>query len=257
MGTHVSHRYGNILGIVIFGLALLVLVATFLWFALGCLVFGVCTQPTQPASTPTLSKAAPTSAVNLAGTPAPVFVPTFTEVRPTVVLAVPTIISGSAFWMPPPRTKYTGCYFVYGTPDDRCTPGAIDLHVTQATLASTVCSPGYTESVRPPESVTEEIKRERMAAYDLQGRRPADYELDHLIPLELGGAPLDVANLWPEPLNSDNTYTGTNNAHMKDAVEHFLNGEVCRGNMSLGEAQRQIATDWVTVYRIRGLSPAP
>ncbi len=29
--THVSHRYGNTLGIILFGLALLLLVALFLW----------------------------------------------------------------------------------------------------------------------------------------------------------------------------------------------------------------------------------
>ena len=67
-----------------------------------------------------------------------------------------------------------------------------------------------------PVSVTDRIKREQMAAYGLQGQRLADYELDHLISLELGGAPADVANLWPEP------WTGDANAHQKDAVEtHF------------------------------------
>ncbi len=89
-----------------------------------------------------------------------------------------------------------------------------------------------------------------MAAYGLQGQRLADYELDHLVPLELGGAPQDVANLWPEPWNGDA------NAHMKDAVETFLNREVCRGTMALDQAQRQIATDWLAVYRARGLTPA-
>ncbi len=52
-----------------------------------------------------------------------------------------------------------------------------------------------------------------------------------LIPLELGGAPQDVANLWVEPWN------GNANAHMKDAVETYLNREVCRGAMPLADAQ--------------------
>jgi hypothetical protein len=34
---------------------------------------------------------------------------------------------------------------------------------------------------------------------------------------------------------------------MKDAVENFLNREVCRGTIALGDAQRQIATDWLAV----------
>jgi len=73
--------------------------------------------------------------------------------------------------------------------------------------------------------------------------------LDHLVSLELGGAPQDVANLWPEP------WTGDANAHMKDAVETHLKREVCSGAVSLAEAQRMIASDWLAVYRQNGLRP--
>ena len=45
------------------------------------------------------------------------------------------------------------------------------------------------------------------------------------------------------------------NAHEKDAVENFLHAEVCRGTVNLVEAQRQIATDWLAVYRQNGLKP--
>ncbi len=44
---------------------------------------------------------------------------------------------------------------------------------------------------------------------------------------------------------------------MKDAVEDYLYREVCRGTMVLAEAQRQIATDWLVVYRTRDLQSAP
>ena len=84
----------------------------------------------------------------------------------------------------------------------------------------------------------------------MQGQRLSDYELDHLIPLELGGAPQDVVNLWPEAWN------GEPNAHEKDAVETFLNREVCRGAVQLADAQRQIATDWLTAYKANRLTPA-
>jgi hypothetical protein len=43
-------------------------------------------------------------------------------------------------------------------PDRSCTPGAIDPAITQATIGSTICRPGYTDSVRPPESQTEAFK---------------------------------------------------------------------------------------------------
>ncbi len=69
--------------------------------------------------------------------------------------------------------------------------------------------------------------------------------------MELGGSPSDVANLWPEP------WTGDANAHQKDSVENFLNREVSRGTISLDEARRMIATDWLAVYRSHSLQPAP
>ena len=153
-------------------------------------------------------------------------------------------------WTPAPRTKTAGCVSQGGLPDPACTPGAIDPRVSIATTAGTICTSGYTATVRPPVSVTDRIKREQMAAYGLQGQRLADYELDHLVSLELGGALADVANLWPEP------WTGDANAHQKDAVETHLKREVCSGAVSLADAQRMIATDWLAVYKGRGLTPA-
>jgi hypothetical protein len=153
-------------------------------------------------------------------------------------------------WAPPPRAKFLNCTSQGGLPDPFCTPGAVDLRVRQGNIDSTICTRGYTVTVRPPVSVTEPIKRERMAAYGLTGQPLAADELDHLIPLELGGAS-DVANLWPEP------WSGDGNAHQKDAVENFLNREVCRRTISLALAQQHIATDWLAVYRREGLQPAP
>ncbi len=81
-------------------------------------------------------------------------------------------------------------------PDRRCTPGAVDPAVTQADIRSTICSPGYAEGVRPPESQTEAFKfGQAYPAYGITASTGS--ELDHLVPLELGGAN-DAANLWPE-----------------------------------------------------------
>ena len=152
---------------------------------------------------------------------------------------------------PSPRTKTSGCISQGGLPDPACTPGAIDIRVSASTTGATICTSGYTATVRPPVSVTDRIKQEQMVAYGLQGQPLSGFELDHLISLELGGAPQDVANLWPE------SWTGATNAHMKDAVETHLKTEVCRGAVSLAEAQRMIATDWLTVFKSNGLQPAP
>jgi hypothetical protein len=78
-----------------------------------------------------------------------------------------------------------------------------------------------------------------MSAYGDRGS-PGDYEYDHLIPLELGGAPNDRRNLWPEPGASPNP---------KDQLENRLHDLVCRGAVRLRVAQRQIARNWVLAYR--------
>jgi hypothetical protein len=75
----------------------------------------------------------------------------------------PTVTAST--WTPPPRTKTSGCHSQGGLPDPACTPGAIDPRVSRSDINSTICTRGYTTTVRPPLSVTEPIKRERMAAY--------------------------------------------------------------------------------------------
>lgn len=79
-----------------------------------------------------------------------------------------------------------------------------------------------------------------MAAYGWTGTT-ADYEEDHLIPLEVGGNPTDPNNLWPEP------YAEPNGARDKDKVENSLHDRVCSGQMTLADAQGLIATNWEAV----------
>lgn len=122
-------------------------------------------------------------------------------------------------------------------PDPKCTPGAVDPVVTQDTIDSTICVSGYTKTVRPPVSVTKPIKLQVMESYGFTDS-PSNYELDHLIPLELGGTPSDVKNLWPEP-----SYTNPNH-HDKDRFENYLHEQVCSGNMDLRTAQNEISTNW-------------
>lgn len=142
---------------------------------------------------------------------------------------------------PAPRTVTTAasalCVARDGLPDPACTPGAADPRVTQANIAETICKAGYSTSVRPPSSVTEPIKVERMKAYGFTGSL-AGYELDHLIPLEVGGAPADVRKLWPE------AYTSGFDASRKDQIENKLHELVCSRALPLADAQHMIATDW-------------
>ncbi len=132
-------------------------------------------------------------------------------------------------------------------PDSHCTPGAVDPHVTEATVNTTVCRPGgYTSTVRPPTSVTDPEKRPALAAYG-QTASPSGYELDHLVPLSLGGTPNTAANLWPEPDPTPNP---------KDKLEGALHDLLCAHRISLDDAQRMIAENWITAYQqILGTSP--
>lgn len=133
-------------------------------------------------------------------------------------------------------------------PDRHCTPGLRNPAVTPRTIRTTICASGWTARVRPPASITEPEKGASMAAYGDHGRR-ASYEYDHLIPLELGGAVNAAGNLWPEPdyPNHSGFY-----ANPKDHLENALNHLVCKGRMSLLNAQELIAGNWVAAYRKYG-----
>lgn len=168
--------------------------------------------------------------------------PVATAPPSTVTPAQRRRLANAPRYVPPAPAVSSGCVERGGLPDARCTPGATDPRVTQANIATTICVAGYTKRVRPSTSVTTPIKRARLAAYGSRGPLSA-FELDHLIPLELGGAPAAVANLWPEP------WTGTQGARTKDHVENVLHARVCAKTMRLAIAQQAIATDWRSADR--------
>jgi hypothetical protein len=119
--------------------------------------------------------------------------------------------------------------------DMTLSPGAADPRVTQANIHETICLSGYTASVR---NVSAATKRRVFAEYGISSPAPGAYEVDHLIPLELGGSN-DITNLWPEP------YTGPDNAHDKDVWENRLHKQVCAGQITLAVAQDEIIHWWL------------
>ena len=156
-------------------------------------------------------------------------------------------MGGSAAASPAARR----CHSSHGLPDRRCTPGATYAKVTQKNIGRTICRSGWTGTVRPPESYTEKLKREQIAAYGYRDKNLGDYEEDHLIPLELGGSPRSVRNLWPE-------YDAGKIPNPKDRAEDALRTAVCNGTAMLAPAQRAIARDWKTAEQVLGLSgPTP
>jgi hypothetical protein len=133
-------------------------------------------------------------------------------------------------------------------PDPTCQPGATNPDVTQSTIGSTICVSGWTKTVRPPTSYTTPLKVQQIAEYGYSDTNTADYEEDHLIPLELGGAPKDTRNLWPEPRNGASGTT----ASSKDSVENRLKSDVCAGRVTLSTARRAIAANWTTALQVTG-----
>ena len=131
----------------------------------------------------------------------------------------------------------------YELPDPKITPGAINEMVTQANIRGTICRKGWSLTIRPPVSYTNRLKRQLMRRYGVAGANMRDFELDHLIPLELGGSPDDPANLWPQPR------TGVWSAELKDDLERTLNRRTCEGRIALAEAQKAIRTDWIAAYK--------
>lgn len=134
------------------------------------------------------------------------------------------------------RSKTSGCVSQKALPDPACTPGAILSDATR----DKICVPGYSGVTR---NVTEEEKNRVYAEYGIKKHSPGEYEVDHLISLELGGSN-DIANLWPEPADPRPGF------HEKDKVENYLHSRVCDGATTLKDAQYQIAHDWMAVYQI-------
>jgi hypothetical protein len=100
---------------------------------------------------------------------------------------------------------------------------------------SRICAPGYSDSVR---HVPESVKQRVYAEYGIESHVPGSYELDHLVPLELGGNN-SAANLWPQL---------SPGYQEKDEIENQLHDAVCAGSVSLHTGQLEIARDWRHTY---------
>lgn len=111
--------------------------------------------------------------------------------------------------------------------------GVTNPDVTQENLKQTVCKPGWSSQVRPPVTWTNNLKRKLVP----KGHQLSEYELDHIVPISIGGAPKDVNNLWIQP------WDGRCNARDKDVIEWQVHQDLCSGKVSLKQAQ-QVFLNW-------------
>ena len=127
-------------------------------------------------------------------------------------------------------------------PDPKLTPGDVfDVTVED------ICVPGYARKVR---KVTSALKRQAYACYGITRWKTGDYEVDHLIPLSIGGSN-SIKNLWPQ-----STKTSPWNSYMKDALERRLHNLVCAGKLDIKTAQQEIASNWIKAYK-KYVGPEP
>lgn len=132
------------------------------------------------------------------------------------------------------QTKTSGCLANQILQDSACSPGAV-----LTTDPKIICVSGYTKTVR---NVTEATKKKVFAEYGIPYSQRSNYEVDHIISLELGGSN-DISNLYPE------SYLIKNGAKTKDIFENYLHKQICNGSMEVSEAQRQISSDWFYYYQ--------
>lgn len=154
---------------------------------------------------------------------------------PTIILWI--TCCAAAFAAPQVQAHYSRSTlhgFTALLPDVSATPGLARPDATK----DSVCNGGSTKQFR---DTTPKMKANAYLMYGATKKAGECCEVDHLISLELGGAD-DPKNLWPQP------YTPAPGAHEKDLVENYLHHQVCAGSMTLAEAQREIASNWLAVY---------
>jgi hypothetical protein len=131
----------------------------------------------------------------------------------------------------------------YIMPDPGCTPGAINPTVTEQVIKDT----GFTTKCVRNRITTEHEKAQTYNWYAIthptnNTGASQSCELDHLVPLYLGGADT-LDNIWPQcgpaRVSLENRYF-----KKKDKVEYYLGQMVRQGKMNLKDAQNGIAADW-------------
>jgi len=118
-------------------------------------------------------------------------------------------------------------------PNPKLTPGDV-IAVTRDEL----CNGDYTS---PAAKIPIALKRRVFDRYKMRPEA-GGYNVDHLIPVKLGGSN-SLKNLWPQPLSSEWNY------HMKNKLEGKLYKMVCNGTIPIERAREEIATDWTGAYK--------
>jgi hypothetical protein len=131
----------------------------------------------------------------------------------------------------------------YPMPDPDCTPGAHNPSVTVAVLNT----PGFTTKCVRNKAESGDAKAKAYTTYSVtkegSGTSAGQIcELDHLVPLEIGGGDT-MDNIWPQ-CGPSSAALADRYFKQKDQVEAFLGVGVKTKKISQTKAQSEIARDW-------------
>lgn len=148
------------------------------------------------------------------------------------------------------QTAHYGKSGSYKLPDPKVTPGATLPYIEADSSAKphvvggieyNVCAKDFRTG--PFRKVDESEKKKACEEYGAKNCPGKNWEIDHLISLEIGGSD-SIKNLWPQPIRE---------ARIKDhEVEDVLPKLVCSGKITLKQAQACISSDWVTCAKKYG-----
>lgn len=113
----------------------------------------------------------------------------------------------------------------------------------EALLPNPKLTPGrIAERDKDRGGVTLKMEQKVFARYRLPWPRRAEFKIDHLIPVELGGADT-IDNLWPQSVR-----TRPYGADRKELLTDVLLERIARKQITLEQAQEQIRKDWIDAF---------
>jgi hypothetical protein len=120
---------------------------------------------------------------------------------------------------------------------------AVHAQAAEEMLPNPKLTPGkIARNDKDRNGVTEEMERHLFDRYHIPWRRRAEFKVDHLIPLELGGADV-MENLWPQSL-----YARPYSVERKELLTQQLLARIAAGKMTLAQAQKEISEDWISCF---------
>jgi len=120
---------------------------------------------------------------------------------------------------------------------------AANAHAAEALVPNPKLTPGQVaKREKDQRGVTIAMEQKVFARYHLPWSRRAEFKIDHLIPVELGGADT-IDNLWPQSVRAK-----PYGADRKELLTEVLLQRIAKGQITLTQAQEQISRDWIDAF---------